>query len=68
MFVLRKAEAEKLPAGIRVEKAPVSAANVIVGSDAGATAYRHLVAHELAIVFAQRTGQRLETRDMGVGG
>src|SRR5690606_25869212 len=65
--VLGKTNTQELPARVGVEKAAVARADVVVGGDAGASAHRHLVAHELAVVLSERTGQRPEAGVRGVG-
>src|SRR5918912_500865 len=56
--VLREANPRKLPAGGRREEIPIRRPDVRAGRRARAAAEDELVAHELAVVLAQRPGGR----------
>src|SRR5690606_11938655 len=65
LSVFRQAKAEKLPAVARIEEAAIGRTDVLGPCRARAAANDHLVAHELAVVLAERAGERLEA---GIGG
>src|SRR3546814_3645967 len=62
-----QAQAGELPARRRWKEVAVAGANVAGGRRAAAAAQHVLPAHELAVVLAQRAGQRAEAWIRGVG-
>src|SRR5690349_13783437 len=60
--VLGQADAGELPAGFGRKKVAIGPAHVAGGRDARTAAQDHLVAHKLAVVFAQGAGGRREAR------
>ena len=69
-LVAGEPNATELPAMMGVEKVAVTGAQMIGAAGAGAAAQYHLVAHELAVVFAHGPMGRLEARvgQVGAGG
>ncbi len=65
MQVARETDAGELPAFFRLKKIAIGRADVIARSGAGTAAQHHLVAHELAVVLAERAGHRRDSRDRG---
>src|SRR5262245_15756809 len=49
----RQAQAGELPAGVGWEEVPITGSDVRLRRRAGASLQHHLIAHELAVVFAQ---------------
>src|SRR5262245_9783748 len=60
--VFRAADAGELPTSRRWEEVAVAHAHVRARGRARTTAQHHLIAHELAVVFAERPRQGLEAR------
>ena len=60
--VLGQPDAAELPARVGIEEVAVGGADVGARRGAGAAAQHDLVAHELAVVLAERAGRRREAR------
>src|SRR5579871_586220 len=56
-----KPDTGELPTCLRREEIAVAGPNMCCRSDARTSPQDHLAAHEFSVIFAQRTGQRLET-------
>src|SRR5579863_846108 len=65
-----KPDAGKLPTRFGRKEVAIRSPDVGRGRDAGTAAQDKLAAHELAVIFAQRAGQRTESRiaEIGAGG
>src|SRR5207249_2533239 len=64
--VCRQPQPGELPAAVGMEEVAIGGTDVSDGGGAGAAAQHELVAHELAVVLAQRPRQRLEAGIRGV--
>src|SRR5882672_5935198 len=60
-------ESQELPAVVRVKEAPVSGPNVFGPRRTRAAAHDELVAHEFAVVLAEGSRERLESRELPFG-
>jgi hypothetical protein len=67
VWIACEPDSGELPALFRLEEITVGAANVSAGRGAGATTQNVLVAHELAVVFAERTGRSAIAGGGGIG-
>src|SRR5512132_4130296 len=64
LVVLREAHPGELPALVWIEEVAIGRPQMAVRRDARSSAQDHLIAHELAVVFADGTGRRAIT---GIG-
>src|SRR5690606_30975311 len=64
LCIAGQADAGELPAGLRRKEVAIAGADVVARGDTGAASQHVLVAHELAVVFADGPGRR---RESGIG-
>src|SRR5262249_19561353 len=65
--VVREPQPAELPACRRIEEVAVAWARMALGRRVRAAAQHHLIDHELAVVLAERTGRRAESRIGRIG-